>query len=46
MRAGFKSGGGDGQLNDLLNLKKYEPIKPESIKTLFKDVAGLHEAKK
>ncbi len=30
----------------MLNLKKYEPIKPENIKTLFKDVAGMHEAKK
>lgn len=35
-----------GGLNDMLNLKKYEPIKPENIKTLFKDVAGMHEAKK
>jgi ATP-dependent Zn protease len=30
----------------MLNLKKYEPTKPEHIKTLFKDVAGMHEAKK
>lgn len=29
----------------MLNMNKYEPIKPENIKTLFKDVAGMHEAK-
>lgn len=33
------------QLDQGLNLKKYEPIKPEQIKTYFKDVAGMHEAK-
>lgn len=33
-------------MNQMLGLKKYEPIKPENISTLFKDVAGMHEAKK
>lgn len=28
-----------------MNIKKFEPIKPENIKTYFKDVAGMHEAK-
>jgi ATP-dependent Zn protease len=32
-------------LNSLLNLKKFEPIKPDDIKTTFKDIAGMHEAK-
>jgi hypothetical protein len=29
-------------LGDLMNQKKFEPIKPENIKTHFKDVAGMH----
>lgn len=41
------AGGGMGKpLEDLFSSKKFEPIKPENIKTLFKDVAGMHEAKK
>jgi len=29
-------------LDDMMNMKKFEPIKPENIKTHFKDVAGMH----
>lgn len=32
-------------LQQELGLKKFEAIKPENIKTHFKDVAGMHEAK-
>lgn len=48
VRKGFKRSGegGDGIVNDIFGTKKFEPIKPENIKTLFKDVAGMHEAKK
>ena len=44
----YKTGGFnfDSQgLNDILGTKKFQPIKPENIKTYFKDVAGMHEAK-
>lgn len=34
-----------GGMDEILNMKKFEPIKPENIKTHFKDVAGMHEAK-
>jgi len=37
--------GGKGGMSSMLNMKKFEPIKPENINTLFKDVAGMHEAK-
>lgn len=45
LRSGFQAGAKNG-LGELLNMKKYEPIKPENIKTMFNDVAGMHEAKK
>ena len=41
----MKSGGLNKGIDDMLNLKKYEAIKAEHIKTMFKDVAGMHEAK-
>ena len=41
VRAGMKGKMGGG-IGDMLNLKKYEPIKPENIQTVFKDVAGMH----
>jgi ATP-dependent Zn protease len=44
----YKTGGlnfGGSGLGDIMNTKKFEPIKPENIKTHFKDVAGMHEAK-
>ena len=44
----YKTGGfnfGNSGMNDIMNTKKFEPIKPENIKTHFKDVAGMHEAK-
>lgn len=34
-----------GEMNPFLNENKFAPIKPENIKTYFKDVAGMHEAK-
>ena len=42
-----KAGGamGGNPLDQMLGTKKFEPIKPENIKTYFKDVAGMHEAK-
>lgn len=36
---------GNSGLSDIINTKKFQPIKPENIKTYFKDVAGMHEAK-
>ena len=36
-------GSGQGPLD--IDTKKIEAIKPENIKTQFKDVAGMHEAK-
>jgi hypothetical protein len=33
---------GASGLGDIMNTKKFEPIKPENIKTYFKDVAGMH----
>ncbi len=44
-KSGVKLNSKEG-MNQMLGLKKYEPIKPENISTLFKDVAGMHEAKK
>lgn len=37
------SGRGSGL--DMFDKKKIEAIKPENINVLFKDVAGMHEAK-
>lgn len=34
-----------GNSDKILGTKKFEPIKPENIQTMFKDVAGMHEAK-
>jgi ATP-dependent Zn protease len=36
---------GTNGLNDMIGTKKFQPIKPENIKTCFTDVAGMHEAK-
>ena len=38
------SGGTEG-ITEMLSGKKFEPIKPQNIKTVFKDVAGMHQAK-
>jgi ATP-dependent Zn protease len=39
----MKAGGSNNMLD--MDTKKIEAIKPENINTLFKDVAGMHEAK-
>lgn len=40
----FGKAAGSG-IDEFLNAKKFEAIKPENIKTFFKDVAGMHQAK-
>jgi hypothetical protein len=37
----FGKAAGSG-IDEFLNAKKFEAIKPENIKTFFKDVAGMH----
>jgi ATP-dependent Zn protease len=43
LRGAMKGSGGQGIMD--IDTKKIEAIKPENINTLFKDVAGMHEAK-
>lgn len=43
MKNMMKSSGGQNMFD--IDTKKIEAIKPENINTLFKDVAGMHEAK-
>ena len=38
-------GGMPGFMNNMMGMRKFEPIQPESIGTKFTDVAGMHEAK-
>lgn len=32
-------------IDKIFNSKPFKPVKPENITVLFKDVAGMHEAK-
>lgn len=43
MKNMMKNAGGQNPFD--IDNKKIEAIKPEKINTLFKDVAGMHEAK-
>jgi ATP-dependent Zn protease len=43
MKNMMKSSGGQNMFD--MDTKKIEAIKPENINTMFKDVAGMHEAK-